>query len=97
MESMKTVQEQVAARVEEMQRAMEAEKLHGTRELAAALELASRSRHRGGVSKLCAMGAEKIEELTERCARYAEEIAVLRERERHLTGTRQSVMTYREE
>lgn len=36
----------------------------------------------GCVGGLCDAAADKIEELVDRCARYAEEIAVLRERER---------------
>ena len=36
----------------------------------------------GCVGDLCDTAADKIEELTDRCARYAEEIAVLREKQR---------------
>lgn len=34
----------------------------------------------GCVDSLCAAAADRLEELVDRCARYAEEIAVLRER-----------------
>lgn len=41
----------------------------------------------GCVGGLCDAAADKIEELVERCARYAEEIAVLRERQKWIPVT----------
>lgn len=41
----------------------------------------------GCVGGLCDAAADKIEELVERCARYAEEIAVLRERAKRVAVT----------
>lgn len=41
----------------------------------------------GCVGVLCDTAADKIEELVDRCARYAEEIAVLRERQKWIPVT----------
>lgn len=41
----------------------------------------------GCIAELKGTAAEKIEEMTDRCARYAEEIAVLRERQRWIPVT----------